>query len=113
MSGACTDFVCSPKISELCVPESCKDDEQCESGSCIYGACAASSDEVQNGCPCRFDSHCASGECDQAITTLDWKCVEAGTGGGILDVTSGVALPSSLVGSVWVAVFVGVVAMMY
>jgi hypothetical protein len=87
-SGSCRDFICTAKVQDLCIPESCKSGEDCQSGTCIYGACAAGEGMVQNGCPCRIEKNCESGNCDQAITTLNWKCAAPGEGGGLFDVTS-------------------------
>jgi hypothetical protein len=72
------DYVCAPKVDELCIPETCEKDADCDSGTCIYESCAAGSGQVELNCPCRFDSSCRSGECDQAITSFDWTCYDTG-----------------------------------
>jgi hypothetical protein len=74
------EYLCSSKVDELCIPETCKKDADCAgSGACIYESCAAGAvHEVELDCPCRFDSNCRSGECDQAITSFDWTCYDTG-----------------------------------
>jgi len=79
------DWTCynTTRVSELCVPNSCSNDQQCESGKCIYGGCAMLKDGkeegiVELGCPCFRDRDCVSGQCDQGALTLGaFRCIAA------------------------------------
>ena len=74
-SGRCGyDNACVDPQAELCVKESCRENEDCASGKCIYESCADVSGLVEVDCPCRFDNQCRSGECDQSLLSLDWTC---------------------------------------
>jgi len=73
-SGWCLDNICTPKIKELCVRNSCDRNYECETGYCVRGACAAGPGEVEGGCPCSFNRQCVSGDCDTSLTSLNWVC---------------------------------------
>ena len=75
------DFKCGVPFEELCVRETCFEDDDCQGDTvCIYGSCAEGDGLVEIDCPCRFDGQCDSGECDQSLFDLDWKCWDTGLG---------------------------------
>jgi hypothetical protein len=74
-SHSCRGYVCSAKLEELCIKDSCNVDADCASGSCVWEACALSDGEVEDGCPCGQSDSCASGQCDRSFSLeLDWSC---------------------------------------